>query len=141
MAALIITLLFVSRLIGAESSPAGLWKTVDDKTHKTRGLVRIYEKDGAFFGRIENTFDAKEAAERCIKCEGDRRDQPIIGLLILRDMKKRGSDYGGGDILDPDSGVVYRCKMALEDGGLRLVLRGYIGISLLGRSQTWFREK
>ncbi|MEP6715311.1 MAG: DUF2147 domain-containing protein [Terriglobia bacterium] len=141
MAVLIIALFMFGRAFGGQISPAGLWKTVDDKTHKTRGLVRIFEKDGAFFGRIEKTFDAKEATERCIKCEGERHDQPIVGLTILRDMKKRESDYGGGDILDPETGTVYRCKMTLDDGGRRLVVRGFIGISLLGRSQTWTREE
>ncbi|MDP9171273.1 MAG: DUF2147 domain-containing protein [Acidobacteriota bacterium] len=137
----IIPLLIAARLLAADASPVGLWKTVDDKTHKTRGLVRVFEKDGALFGRIESDFDTKEAAEVCTKCDGDRKDKPVVGLTIMRGMKKRDSDYGGGDILDPETGTVYRCKMTLEDGGKRLVVRGFIGISLLGRSQTWFRQE
>jgi uncharacterized protein (DUF2147 family) len=122
-------------------SPSGLWRTIDDKTHKTRGLVRIFEKDGALFGRIEASFDPKEAKEVCGKCEGDRKNKPVIGLVVMRDMKKRGSEYSGGDILDPDTGSLYRCRMTLEDGGQKLTVRGYLGVALLGRSQTWIRQE
>jgi uncharacterized protein (DUF2147 family) len=138
---LIIALLTVARLTAAEASPIGLWRTVDDKTQEPRGLVRIFEKDGALFGAIEKSFDPKEAGERCSKCEGDRKDKPVIGMIILRGMKKRGPGYGDGDILDPDTGTVYRCRMSIEDGGKRLIVRGFIGIALLGRSQTWWREE
>jgi len=120
-------------------SPTGLWKTVDDKTHKTRGTIRLFEKDGAIFGRIESSLDPKEAFDVCDKCDGDRKNKPIIGLLVLRDMKRKGAEYVGGDILDPDSGWIYRCKMTMEDGGKKLIVRGFLGLSLLGRSQTWVR--
>jgi uncharacterized protein (DUF2147 family) len=126
---------------GENPSPAGLWKTVDDKTHKTRGLIRLFEKDGVIYGKIEASFDPKEAAEVCDKCGGERKNKPIVGLLVLRDMKKRGAEYIGGDILDPESGWIYKCKMTLEDGGQRLIVRGFLGLSLLGRSQTWFRQE
>jgi len=125
----------------AGQSPAGLWKTIDDKTGKPRGLVRIYEQNGQFFGRIQASFDPKETAERCDKCTDDRKDQPVIGMVILRRLKKSGAEYDGGDILDPDTGTIYRCKLRLEDQGRKLLLRGYLGISLLGRSQTWLRQE
>jgi uncharacterized protein (DUF2147 family) len=124
-----------------KQTPAGLWKTVDDKTHKTRGLIRLFEKDGAIYGKIEASFDSKEAADVCDKCGGERKNKPIIGLLVLRDMKKRGDEYIGGDILDPESGWIYKCKMTLQDGGQKLIVRGFLGLSLLGRSQTWFRQE
>ncbi|MGO8855952.1 MAG: DUF2147 domain-containing protein [Steroidobacteraceae bacterium] len=76
----------------------------------------------------------------CVPCSDERKDQPIIGLIIIRNMKPDGNEYDGGDILDPDSGSVYRCKMHVERDGSRLALRGYIGFSLLGRSQTWERQ-
>jgi uncharacterized protein (DUF2147 family) len=128
-------------LTAVEPSPAGLWRTIDDKTHKTRGTVRLYEKNGSIFGRIESSLDPKTATDLCDLCDGDRRNQPIIGLVFLRNMKKQGSELVGGDILDPDTGVVYRCKMTLADGGKKLVVRGFIGISLLGRSQVWLRDQ
>jgi uncharacterized protein (DUF2147 family) len=134
-------LLLAAPIPAQDPSPAGLWRTIDDKTHKTRGLIRIFEKDGAIFGKIEASFDPVEAKEVCNKCDGDRKGKPVIGLVIMRDMKKRGPEYGGGDILDPDTGSIYRCRMTLEDGGRKLTVRGYLGVALLGRSQTWIREE
>ena len=120
-------------------SPIGLWRTFDDKTGRERGLVRIWEEDGVLYGRIENTIDPAEAKHVCDKCRDDRKGQPIIGLNIIRGMKRDGERWSGGEILDPENGETYRCAMRLEDGGRKLVVRGYIGISLLGRSQVWLR--
>jgi uncharacterized protein (DUF2147 family) len=122
------------------TSPVGVWKTFDDKTGKARAIVRIYEQDGKLYGRIEQTFTPGGEHRACVPCTDERKNQPIVGLLIIRNIKRNGDEYSGGDILDPESGSVYRCKMHLEQDGARLVLRGYIGISLLGRSQTWQRQ-
>ncbi len=127
-------------LLGGEVSPAGLWKTIDDKTGRARGFVRIYEQNGELFGKIESSLLPEEAREVCSKCSGERKNKPVIGMVILTGMKKEGQEYKGGEILDPDTGWVYRCKMRLEEGGKKLILRGYLGVSLLGRSQTWVRE-
>lgn len=123
----------------SEPTPAGLWQTIDDKTGKPRGFVRVYEENGEIFGKIEGSVDPEEAKERCDKCSGDRKDQPVIGLVILRRMKKTGVEYTGGDILDPDTGAVYRCKIRLAEDGRKLVVRGYLGAALFGRSQIWLR--
>jgi uncharacterized protein (DUF2147 family) len=128
-------------LKAAEPSVVGVWKTIDDKTHRARGTVRLYEENGAIFGRIITSADPKDVTEVCNLCEADRHNKPIIGLVFLRNMKKQGAEYGGGDILEPDTGRVYRCKMTLEDGGKKLVVRGFIGVSLLGRTQVWIREQ
>ena len=124
----------------AEPSPTGVWKTIDDKTGKPRGTVRIFARDGEFFGKIESSLDPKDATEVCDKCTDERKNKPIIGLVIMRRMKKKGDEYSGGDILDPDTGTVYRCKFRIMEGGRKLSLRGYVAISLLGRSQIWIRE-
>ena len=121
-------------------SPVGLWKTVDDKTGKPRAMVRIYSENGKYFGKIEQSFTPGAESRVCSVCKDVRKNQPIIGLLIIRNMTQRNGDYGGGDILDPDNGSVYRCKFHLEQGGTVLVVRGFIGFSLLGRSQTWQRQ-
>ena len=126
---------------GFDPSPEGVWRTIDDNTHKARGLIRLYEQNGEVFGRVEASFDPKEAKEICERCSGDRKNKPVVGMVVMRNMKKHGAEYAGGDILDPDTGLVYRCKFTLEDGGRKLVVRGFIGISLLGRSQTWLREE
>ncbi len=122
------------------ATPIGLWKTFDDKTGEARALVRIYEEHGKLFGRIEESFTAGADHRVCVPCTDERKNQPIIGLIIIRNIKADAGEYDGGDILDPESGSVYRCKMHLEQGGSRLVLRGFIGFSLLGRSQTWQRQ-
>jgi uncharacterized protein (DUF2147 family) len=77
----------------------------------------------------------------CSACVDERKNKPMVGLVIMRNMKRNDREYGGGDILDPRSGSVYGCKFWLEQGGTRLVVRGFIGIPLLGRSQTWTREE
>jgi uncharacterized protein (DUF2147 family) len=123
----------------AESSPAGLWITVDDKTHMPRGSVRVYEENGTFSSRIETSFNPNDLTERCDKCTDDRKDAPIIGLVIMRGMTKHGAGYEGGTILDPDTGSIYRCRFTLSADGRKLSVRGYLGISLLGRTQTWTR--
>jgi uncharacterized protein (DUF2147 family) len=125
--------------MGAEASPVGRWKTFDDRTHKPRGIIRIYEENGTFFGKIESSFNPAELTERCHKCAGDRKDAPVIGLVILRGMTRHGSEFDGGDILDPETGYVYRCKFSLSGDGAKLFVRGYLGLSIFGRTQTWIR--
>ena len=140
--AVIFCLILTASLLAAppEASPSGLWKTIDDKTRQPRGLVRIYEQDGALFGRIEGSFNPAEARDVCDKCSGEQRNHPVIGLVILRGLKKRGAEYSGGEILDPDGGSIYRCRLTLEDNDAKLVVRGYIGLPLAGRSQIWYRR-
>jgi uncharacterized protein (DUF2147 family) len=120
------------------SSPEGLWAPIDGQGRRL-GLVRIFEQDGAFYGRIEPSSPADDFSARCTRCTDDRKDQPIIGLVIMRHLKPKDGEYVGGDILDPDTGGIYRCKFHLMDGGRKLRMRGYLGISLLGRSLTWVR--
>ena len=123
-----------------DTSPLGLWKTFDDKTGKPKGIVRIYEDNGALFGKIERSFVPNADTRTCVLCTDERKNQPIIGLVIMRNMKPAGDAWAGGDILDPESGSVYHCTIRLENGGARLVVRGYIGMPLLGRSQNWERQ-
>jgi uncharacterized protein (DUF2147 family) len=120
-------------------SPIGLWKTIDDKTGAARAIVRIYDQDGKLFGRIEQSFRPGAENRVCNECTDERKDKPVIGLLIIRNMQAADGEWSGGDILDPDNGSVYRCKFRLDQNGTRLVVRGYIGFALLGRTQTWQR--
>lgn len=124
---------------GDPNSPAGLWRTFDDHTGEARGLVRIYEENGAFYGKIEQSFTPGAEKRVCTACDDERKNQPMIGLVIMRHVAWDDDEYTGGDILDPDTGSVYRCKFQLLDNGQKLKLRGYLGISLLGRSQIWER--
>jgi uncharacterized protein (DUF2147 family) len=127
----------------AEPSPAGLWKTIDDQSAKPRGLVRIVENNGEYQGSVERTFPkpGEDPNPKCEKCDGARHNQPVIGMTILWGLRKQGEEYVGGEILDPEDGKIYRVRMRLEDGGKKLDVRGYIGFSLFGRTQTWIREE
>jgi uncharacterized protein (DUF2147 family) len=128
-----------ARAAASEPSPVGLWRTVDDRTHKPRGIVRIYEERGAFFGKIETSFVPEEMTARCDKCTDDRKNAPVIGLVILRGITKHGSEYAGGEILDPETGSIYRCRFTLSSEGEKLFMRGFLGMAIFGRTQTWTR--
>lgn len=119
-------------------TPAGLWQPLDS-SGKPEGLIRIFEVGGLYYGRIEPSSPSDDRNARCTKCSGKRHDQPIIGLVIMRHLKPQNGEYVGGDILDPDTGHVYGCTLRLTDGGRRLIMRGFLGFSLLGRSQVWQR--
>ncbi|MDR0478707.1 MAG: DUF2147 domain-containing protein [Burkholderiaceae bacterium] len=125
------------------ASPVGLWQTVDDKTGHPLALVKISENaDGTLSGVVvQGLTPGANLKVRCTKCTDERKDQPILGMTIIRAMKHDGAVWDGGDVLDPKSGQVYRCKLSLTDGGQQLVVRGYIGVSLFGRSQTWIRQQ
>ncbi len=125
--------------VASATSPVGLWKTIDDKTGQPRGLVRIYTEQGLLFAKVEGSLRPGPHLKTCEACRDERKDQPMLGLLIMRNMKLRDGIYEGGDILDPDSGNVYRCKLTLDEGGKALTVRGYVGTPLLGRSQRWLR--
>jgi len=106
--------LFLSAMILAEdSSPVACGKRSTTNTHASRDRAD-YEENGEYFGKIESSFNPAERTKKCSKCPGDRRDQPIIGLVILRGMMKRGSEYSGGEILDPETGEVYKCVLRLS---------------------------
>jgi uncharacterized protein (DUF2147 family) len=123
-------------------SPVGLWRTMDEATGKARSLVRIVENAGVVSGRIEQIFDPDPGWDgRCAQCRDERKDQPVVGMLILTNLRLVGDEYAGGEILDPENGNVYRCRLRVVEGGRRLEVRGYIGISLIGRTQVWRRDQ
>jgi uncharacterized protein (DUF2147 family) len=121
------------------ASPIGVWRTIDDKTNKPRALVRIFTRNGLLYGRVTTILDGTHADARCQDCSGDRQNQPVLGLEIIRDMRPDGDHWDGGTILNPETGDVYHCRMHLGPDGQTLVVRGFIGFSLIGRSQTWQR--
>ena len=116
----------------------GKWKTIDDETGREKGIVEIFERNGKIFGRIIDILDIEHKHHKCEKCEGEDKNKPILGLIIIKGMKKNGNEYEGGKVLDPKNGKSYHCKITL-DGKDKLIVRGYIGIPLFGRSQTWIR--
>ena len=138
-----LTLLFATSALAQEASPVGRWTTIDDETKKPKSVIAIYEENGKLYGKIEKLFREPKEEQNpvCDKCEGGLKNQPIIGMIILRELKKDDDEWSGGKILDPANGKTYKCKIALEDGGKKLKVRGYIGMSLLGRTQHWVRAE
>jgi len=122
------------------ATPLGTWRTFDDDTHAPKALVEISVQDGELSGRIVKLF--REAGEdpdpHCSACRGQRKDQRVLGMTILWGMHGDGAVWSGGEILDPEEGAIYRAKLHLASDG-KLEVRGYLGISLLGRTQVWER--
>jgi uncharacterized protein (DUF2147 family) len=126
----------------ALATPSGLWKTIDDETKAEKSFVRISESGGVYTGKVEKLVDPSKQDAKCSDCSDERKDKPIVGMTILRDIKPDPDDRGswvGGDILDPNYGTVYKVRLKLADAGKKLDVRGYIGTPLLGRTQTWLR--
>ncbi|MFY8180863.1 MAG: DUF2147 domain-containing protein [Flavobacterium sp.] len=121
-------------------SVLGTWKTYDDETGKEKSIVEIYEENGKIYGKIIELLDKENKGKKCINCSGTDKDKPIQGMVIIRGLSKDGDEYNGGKILDPKSGKIYKCSLSLESKD-KLTVRGYIGISLLGRTQKWIRIK
>ena len=128
----------------AQETPVGNWKIVDEVSGKTRAIIRIAESNAVLSGRIEKLFlkPAQEQNPRCIACSDARKDQPIMGMTILTGLKREDHSmtWIGGEILDAEDGKTYKIKTTVIDGGRKLEVRGYIGVPLLGRTQTWLRE-
>ena len=116
-------------------SPLGKWVTIDDERNEPRSRVHIYEENGLLFARVDSIYlrAGEPQNPTCEKCKGARKDQPILGMVIMWDMETKGDEWAGGRILDPEKGKTYRCKIWVEDGNLRV--RGYLGPFY--RTQTW----
>ncbi|MGQ5524859.1 DUF2147 domain-containing protein [Chitinimonas sp. PSY-7] len=121
------------------TSPVGFWKNISDKTNKAEAIIQIWEENGELHGKLAKIFDPKEAT--CTACKGSKKDKPLIGLEIIWGVKKNGDEWTGGEILDPSSGDIYSVKMSLAEQGQQLKVRGFLGISLFGRTQTWLRDQ
>jgi len=139
----VLTVLFSTTALAQATSPVGRWTTIDDETKKPKSVISIYEENGKLYGKIEKLYrePTEEQNPVCDKCEGALKNQPILGMVIMRDLKKDDDEWTGGTILDPANGKTYKCKIAVEGGGKKLKVRGYIGMSLLGRTQHWVRAE
>ena len=129
----------VDALAFEPNSPVGVWRSLDDRTGKERALIRIDEEGGKYVGRIQTTDSPADADKRCTACKDDRKGAPILGLAIIRNVERVGATFEHGDILDPRNGTVYGCQLRLEQDGKVLVVRGYLGVSLLGGTRRWYR--
>lgn len=143
-----IFLLGIALLFGAYSAFAadnaaivGYWQTIDQKTNNPSTLIHIYETNGKYFGKIVKIYpgDGRDPTKRCVKCKGKLRNQPVVGMVMISDMVKKGDKYVDGKITDPRSGQQYNCEITLSDDGKKLNVRGYLGFSLLGKTSVWVR--
>ncbi|PIE99170.1 MAG: hypothetical protein CR961_01290 [Polaribacter sp.] len=117
----------------------GKWKNVDEDTGKINSIVEVYKKDGKAYAKILELTDPKRKDAVCDKCEGDKKNKPIVGMDILSGLEKDGDEWNGGKILDPKNGKVYKCYIKLVNKN-KLKIRGYLGFSLLGRTVYWVRN-
>ena len=124
-----------------QQSPVGRWKTVDDSSGKVKSIVSIREQNGKLYGTIEKLFDPPVPHPTCYLCSGTMKDRPLVGLQVLWGFGQNGSQWSGGQVLDPETGKIYRASLTVEDGGNKLRLRGYIGVPLLGRTEHWLRAE
>lgn len=112
----------------------GKWKTIDDKTKQAKSIVEIYKKGDQYYGKVYQLL-VKPENPNCTECSDDRKNKPILGMEIIRGLKKEGDEFTGGNITDPKTGKTYKCTIKRE--GDKLNVRGYFGFSAFGRTQTW----
>jgi len=121
-------------------SVIGKWKTIDDETGAAKSVVEIYQANGKVYGKVIQILEKGKEDKLCDQCKGDKKNKPIKGMVIIDGLSKNDSDWDGGKILDPKTGKEYKCTISLENEN-KLKVRGYVGFSLLGRTQYWTRIK
>lgn len=132
----LLTMLYLPLVFAA--SPVGLWTTIDDKTGEKRALVELVETNGVLNGKILKVYSQPGDTGMCKKCPPPFTNKPVAGLTFMWGLKEGGDDvWDGGLILDAKSGKIYRVKVTVKNN--KLYVRGYIGVSLLGRTQVWVR--
>lgn len=138
---LVLTLgVFLFSFATAQNAPTGKWKTMDDKSGEARSHIEIYEQDGLYFGKIVKLLD-EDPAILCEKCPGEKKNQPVIGMVIIENMKPFKDYWRKGNILDPESGNEYGCSIWFQDGNKDVLkVRGKHWTGLY-RTQTWYRIK
>ena len=132
---------FFAMIFNAQSQTVlGKWKTIDDETGQAKSIVEVYEKSGKIYGKVVEILRAEHKKDVCSKCVGADKNKPILGMIIINGLEKDDSEYNGGTVLDPENGKKYKCYITLESPD-KLKLRGYIGLSIMGRTQYWTRVK
>ena len=125
----------------AEMTPVGTWTTIDDATGKPKSIVQITESNGKLEGKVLEVLQSEQGPHPvCKECDGERKDKPVEGMVIIWGVEKDDDVWDGGKILDPKNGKTYKVKLTMMEGGNKLDVHGYIGFALLGRSQIWERK-
>ena len=141
MAALLMLVAAANFTVAADPLVTGLWQKVDEPTSKSVGWFLFTESEGIYQGMIAKLFlrPGDSPNQICSACKDDRKDQPLLGIPLIRNMKPNGLYYEGGNILDPRDGNVYNAMMTVSPDGQTLTVRGYLGIALFGSDETWHR--
>lgn len=134
----------VGSLVHAAISPVGYWTTIDDVTGKPRSIMQIFEEGNVLYGKVVKSYPqpGDDKGDICVKCKGVAHNKRVIGMVIMKGLKQSANNpaqWSGGTILDPLSGKTYKCFITVVNNGRSLNVRGYIGFSLFGRTQTWIR--
>lgn len=131
------SLIFSFVLLTSQPDPViGQWISVDDTTGKEKSEITLYVEDGKLYGRIDALLLPEDQGKLCVECKGSEKGKPIVGLVIVQGLEKEGGTWTDGTILDPANGKRYSCNISMNDDGT-LDVRGYLGFSLLGRTQVW----
>ncbi|TDE28549.1 DUF2147 domain-containing protein [Flavobacterium ranwuense] len=134
--ALFISMTFYSQ----KHTVVGKWKTIDDETGQAKSIVEVYEKSGKIYGKVVEILEEENKNRICENCSGEDKNKPILGMVVIKGLSKVGKEYKKGKILDPKNGKLYQCFITLDGNG-KLKVRGFVGISLFGRTQYWYRVK
>jgi uncharacterized protein (DUF2147 family) len=134
---LVVVLFLTTTALG--QTITGEWETYDDETNENKALIEIYQTGDRYFAKIVKSYISDNTAI-CKNCPGAKKDTPIAGLVIIEDLKKDGDEYNDGEILDPQNGKTYSCYVELVDDN-KLKVRGFLGVSLFGRTQYWRRKQ
>ncbi len=142
LASATLAILAATGAFATDLSPVGRWRTIDDVTGAESGIIEITRTGDELVGRLVKIIPqpGDPADPVCDKCDGPEKNQRVLGMTILKGFKRDGNEWDG-TILDPRSGTVYSSELRLGNGGKELLVRGYVGISLLGRTVMWQRDE
>ncbi len=132
--------LFFGMITSNAQTVTGKWYSVDADTDEKKSIIEVYKQDGRIYAKILELIKDEDKGKLCDKCEGDNYNKPIEGMIILNGLSQDGNEWSGGKILDPKNGSLYKCYIELVEKN-KLKIRGYIGFSLIGRTEYWYREK
>ena len=129
---------FISQSAHANITPVGLWKTINEDTNKAKSYVRITEQDGVLTGKIETILNKNKQDALCTECNGEQKNQPMLGMTIIEDVTYAGDgSWEDGEILDPNNGKNYSVRLTPQQNGEQLEVRGYVGFFY--RNQYWLK--
>ncbi|MCG5643696.1 DUF2147 domain-containing protein [Flavobacteriaceae bacterium LSUCC0859] len=118
----------------------GTWVSIDDETGVEKSEITLYESQGKLYGKVKRLLLPEDQGKLCVNCKGAEKNKPIEGLVIVKGLSKDGETWTDGKIMDPANGKNYDCTISLENSNT-LKVRGYLGFSFLGRTQTWKRKE